>query len=108
MPLPPTRRMSDVLNPSFVDMVISSFEAGDRDPCNSEYMTDDLDKLCEAIHDNDLTSIMESFDYPVVVCHSPDDELGKRSLNPFYAFLASPHSFFSPGLKQCTIPMSTQ
>ncbi len=79
MPLPPSSRMPDVLNPSFLDMVISSFNDGIRDPCNSEYKTDDLDKLCEAILSNDLTSIMESFEYPVVVCHSPDDELGKKS-----------------------------
>ena len=39
LPLPPDGRMTDVVNPAFVDMVLSSYEAGNTDPCNSEFKT---------------------------------------------------------------------
>lgn len=55
----------------------NSFNAGNHDPCNSEFMTDDVDKLCQVMFDNDISETLESIEYPVVICHSPEDELGK-------------------------------
>ncbi|KAL9187693.1 hypothetical protein ACHAXT_006071 [Thalassiosira profunda] len=77
MPGPPASegRQSDIMNEEYVDMVVSSFEDGDNDPCNSEFKTEGVNSLCEAIMENDLIDILESFDYPVVICHSPEDEI---------------------------------
>ena len=77
MPLPPDRRMTDVVNPAFVDMVLSSFEAGNTDPCNSEFKTDDVDLLCQALIDNDISELVENIKHQTVICHSPDDDIGK-------------------------------
>ena len=52
-----------------------SWEAGNDDPCNSEFKTDSLDKLCATIVENDVSSILDTMDYPIVICHSPDDEI---------------------------------
>ena len=69
--------MNDVINPSFVDMVLSSFEAGNTDPCNSEFKTDDVDLLCQALIDNDISELVENINHQTVICHSPDDDIGK-------------------------------
>jgi len=70
------QRLSDVINPDFVDLVVKSYDAGNRDPCNSKFMTESVEKLCQSIKNNDLSDVlMNQIDYPVVICHSPDDEL---------------------------------
>ena len=69
--------MNDVINPAFVDMVLSSFEAGNTDPCNSEFKTDDVDLLCQALIDNDISELVENINHQTVICHSPDDDIGK-------------------------------
>ena len=39
-------------------------------------MTESVEKLCQSVKNNDLSDIlMNQIDYPVVICHSPDDEL---------------------------------
>ena len=54
----------------------NSYDAGNHDPCNSKFKTDNVDILCETILDNDLSDILENdMDYPVVICHSPEDDL---------------------------------
>ncbi|KAL7533406.1 hypothetical protein ACHAXR_005210, partial [Thalassiosira sp. AJA248-18] len=59
IPLPPDRSMSDTMNPDFVKMVISSHNAGNNDPCNSEFKSDNVDKICQAIFDNDVGETLE-------------------------------------------------
>lgn len=51
-----------------------SFDAGNSDPCNSEFQQSGTDKICEAAKENDLLETLESFDYSVIFCHSPNDE----------------------------------
>jgi len=75
MPKPPSGLFTDVVNPSFLNMILNSNNAGNLDPCNSEFKTDDVDALCEVIVDQDLSDTLSSFEYPVVICHSPEDEL---------------------------------
>jgi len=75
MPKPPSGLFTDLLNPSFLNMILNSNNAGNFDPCNSEFMTDDVDLLCEAIVDQDVNDTLSSFEYPVVICHSPEDEI---------------------------------
>jgi len=75
IPKPPSGLFTDLLNPSFLNMIINSNDAGYIDPCNSEFKTDDVDALCEAIVDQDMNDTLSSFEYPVVICHSPEDEI---------------------------------
>ena len=52
-----------------------SWDAGNHDPCNSEFNTDSVDKICEAVKQNDVSEILENIEYPVVICHSPNDDM---------------------------------
>ena len=38
--------------------------------------------MCESMKDNDLLETVESFEYPVVFCHSPNDEIVYHSNLP--------------------------
>ena len=46
-----------------------------ENPCIPESVTDHNDKLCEALQDQDLTSIVLNANYDIDICHSENDEL---------------------------------
>lgn len=74
VPLIPTNS-SLVVNPDILNMIVSSFETNNTDPCNSDFAPVSLDKACEAVKANDLLATVESFEFPVTFCHSPNDEI---------------------------------
>lgn len=74
-PTGPNERWSDMMNQDFVEMVVNSWNANNTDPCNSEFKTDSIDKLCEALIENDVYDIIQNIDYPVTICHSPNDDI---------------------------------
>eukprot|EP00581_Thalassiosira_minuscula_P004944 CAMPEP_0183743126 /NCGR_PEP_ID=MMETSP0737-20130205/65056_1 /TAXON_ID=385413 /ORGANISM="Thalassiosira miniscula, Strain CCMP1093" /LENGTH=1012 /DNA_ID=CAMNT_0025978733 /DNA_START=189 /DNA_END=3226 /DNA_ORIENTATION=- len=73
LPMP----FTDMFNQNLLALILRAYEAGNYDPCNSEFKSEyDVDNLCEALLDNDLKNVLENeIDYPVTICHSPDDEV---------------------------------
>jgi len=72
MPGPPA---SDMINPALAQLVLDEASAGGRDPCNSEFVTDEVDQLCQALMDNDLSDIIEAMNYQLTFCHSQEDDI---------------------------------
>lgn len=70
----------DLFRPAFVSAMEQFLTNGISDPCSNN-STDllvelEMDKLCQALVDNDLTMVLEEeIQYPVEFCQSPNDEI---------------------------------
>lgn len=66
-----------IFSPELLSFVRGAIVDGDSDPCNNaDRIVEGVnDKLCDALKENDLNSVLETSEYPVRLCHSPDDEV---------------------------------
>lgn len=62
-----------IFNPIFIDFVKDAIESNISNPCRRHSKTRYLDKLCQALMENDLTNIIEHTTYPIQFCHSHND-----------------------------------
>ncbi|CAB9496389.1 expressed unknown protein [Seminavis robusta] len=78
-----------VYNQKFIALMEGGIARGESNPCVTS-VTNETDKLCEALQENDLIHILESANYPMFLCHSSEDEsipysnLPSISSNPDY------------------------
>ncbi len=74
---------NDIISEIVLDTDLSSFfydayNDGVSNPCSpsySGYQVGVNDLLCEALMDNELTDVLYDVQYPVLICHSTEDEL---------------------------------
>ncbi len=65
-----------LINPNYVAFIAEATAFGEKDPCaNSPQSAFDfgVDKICEALDDNDLTSVVLEAPYDIEFCHSTAD-----------------------------------
>ena len=70
--------MDEIWNTDFTHFLKEAHAANVTDPCSpsySEYEVGVNDKLCQAIHDNDIRDIAHNAEYPIEACYSLTDEL---------------------------------
>lgn len=65
-----------VMSPDMVSFVREAIANDYASPCSGDKVVEGFnDLLCDALNDNDLTELLETTEYPVRLCHSPDDEI---------------------------------
>ena len=67
-----------VVSDDLVQFFTNALIAEDFDPCvnnSAGAIALNMDKICEALDDNDLTDIVLKADYAIELCHSSEDEL---------------------------------
>jgi len=73
-----TSKLDDFLNANVLSLVRGAVTAENSSFCEPDYEGYNAElhgKLCEALKQNDLTETVENVQYPVVICHSVNDEL---------------------------------
>lgn len=63
-----------MMNPNATSMLRTATTMNVSDPCDVA-IAGETDKLCQAAIENDLADDLASPTFPVVLCHSPDDEV---------------------------------
>lgn len=65
-----------LMDPALISFVRAAIASNNFDPCaGDDLAVAGADRLCQALQDNDLIALLATVEYPVDVCHSPDDEL---------------------------------
>ena len=65
-----------LINPVALAFARTAIAANNFDPCAGDNLAAaGMDRLCQALQDNDLIALLATVEYPVDVCHSPDDEV---------------------------------
>jgi hypothetical protein len=107
----PTDDPLSLFDPALISFVRTGIAANNFDVCAAG---DNLEAagvglLCQALEDNDLIALLASVEYPVDVCHSPDDELVAHenvpdfTVNPtFVSYVAATGSHNEAGA-QCIL-----
>jgi len=73
-----TSSLDDIWNPDILSLVRGAIIDENKNYCQQSYngYNDTVHgKICEALIKNDVSDILLNADYPVKLCHSPDDEL---------------------------------
>lgn len=69
----------EIFNPSFLSFAVSSINKGIDDPCivvpQGDQIAIGVDKICEALDENDLTEIVTNANYDIELCYGELDEL---------------------------------
>jgi hypothetical protein len=65
------RPLENSWNPAFVSAMEKALDQGRSGPCDASLVSDETSLLCQALMAQDLTSIFETVDYPMTICHSP-------------------------------------
>ena len=62
-----------------VDLLKTAIQEGDDDPCVNKYDEDcgKIDKICEALNENDLTETVGKVRFNIDICHSLTGELDR-------------------------------
>jgi len=63
-----------IIDPAIVALFQAALASGDLLPCNNA-VAGETDLLCQAFQEQDLVEVLETTTYPVILCHSPDDDL---------------------------------
>jgi hypothetical protein len=65
-----------IMDPAMLSFARTAISSNNFDPCAGDNLAAaGADRLCQALQDNDLIALLATVEYPVDVCHSPDDEL---------------------------------
>jgi len=64
-----------LLNPDIVKFFRDAIDNNAKNPCESKNLSLTVNKLCEALLENDLTDMLETANYDIHICHSPFDDL---------------------------------
>eukprot|EP00586_Coscinodiscus_wailesii_P006382 CAMPEP_0172489214 /NCGR_PEP_ID=MMETSP1066-20121228/19069_1 /TAXON_ID=671091 /ORGANISM="Coscinodiscus wailesii, Strain CCMP2513" /LENGTH=587 /DNA_ID=CAMNT_0013256897 /DNA_START=233 /DNA_END=1996 /DNA_ORIENTATION=- len=75
---------SDMFNPIFIDFIKDALENNISNPCRRHSKTRYLEKLCEALLQNDLTNTIEHATYPIQFCHSQNDTVSSIANIPAF------------------------
>ena len=72
----PTDDPLSMIDPVALTFARTAIAANNFDPCAGDNLAAaGVDRLCQALQDNDLIALLATAEYPVDVCHSPDDEV---------------------------------
>jgi hypothetical protein len=65
------RPLQNSWNTAFVTAMEAALDQGLSGPCDPSLISNTTNLLCEALLAQDLTSLLETVDYPMTICHSP-------------------------------------
>jgi hypothetical protein len=68
------RPLQNSWNPAFVAAMEKALDQGLSGPCDASLISNNTNLLCQALMAQELTSIFETVDYPMTICHSPVSE----------------------------------
>jgi hypothetical protein len=72
----PTDDPLSLMDPDMISFARTAIADNNFDPCAGDNLAAvNMDRACQALQDNDLIALLATVEYPVDVCHSPDDEL---------------------------------
>jgi len=73
--LVPEDDMLSIYNPDFIAFIQEALMNGENDPCKNQPIEGNNDLLCKAMQDQDIHNVLLNVTFPVVVCHSQDEEI---------------------------------
>jgi len=73
--LVPEDDMLSIYNPEFITFIQEALSNGDNDPCKNQPIQGTNDLLCKAMQEQDIHNVLLNVTFPVVVCHSQDEEI---------------------------------
>jgi hypothetical protein len=72
----PTDDPLSLMAPYMISFARTAIADNNFDPCAGDNLAAvNMDRVCQALQENDLIALLATVEYPVDVCHSPDDEL---------------------------------
>ena len=86
--------MANVFNPAVVPAIIAAGPTGDM--CADEFRTEGMDLLCAALVENSAYIYGGQVDFPVELCHSPDDTTIPLALSSFYVATIPNYTWYDP------------